>query len=856
MKQVLVILLLCLTICQASAQRISRSYQDMSLSEVLKDLNAASDRYEVNFIYDELEDFRVTTTLHRSTLPNAVRQVVGFYPMRVTETDSVITVECIHKTDLHLTGTIIDEQGQPVAYANIAVLNPADSTLLCGGVSNESGVFVIPIDQPNILARISYVGYKTIYKQCNNTELGTIRMHPETQMLKGVTVEGLMPVLRREAGKIIFDTRYIVGAINATDMLRYAPGVMLHDDDISLFGTTGIIFCINNKEQHIGQKEMLQILKSYPADDVEKIEIIQTPGSEYSVAGNAGIINLILKKKGNDYIGGSVGYAHTQYEEHGDEANANIIYNKGKVSTSLNVAGIWDNTRYKETNTITFDKDIRDNIDNGHIRKNNYSARWQIDYDASDRLNIGAYAMISDGNRQLDIDGNYIKRSSIQSVDTSKTQRQEDTRTYALNVYASQKLNAEGSKIDYSLDYYHMKMGDDRMSEAYYTYNEYWLEKFIYQNAITQYVTSYSAKMDANVGKCKFGSQYTFTRSNRDLTFSWAPDYEQWSNFVYDEQVLSAYAEYSGKLGNSLSFNLGGRYEQTWTKGHRLSKTDDASHHTQYGRFFPSLSIGYQHRDHSLNWSLSSRITRPNIINVNPDTLCNDIYHNTWGNPDLKPTYLYKAMMGYTYKGVLSFDLYYAYEPNRMTQVSLISGMEATFSTWDNVVDQHSLGINSFYYFDRLKWMNAILMQSVCWSRTTGDGQRTLTDIEGWSYTGVLQTSFFFDRDRKWTANLNVTYSSPEKDVTKTLDARYMIDAGLQYRFWKDRLTVGLTCRNLFASRIKGTEYLGTTAMDFDNKFNYRQFRLTLTYNWGAKLRHDQRRYESDEMQERIVNDF
>lgn len=857
MKQVLVILLLCLTICQASAQRISRSYQDMSLSEVLKDLNAASDRYEVNFIYDELEDFRVTTTLHRSTLPNAVRQVVGFYPMRVTETDSVITVECIHKTDLHLTGTIIDEQGQPVAYANIAVLNPADSTLLCGGVSNESGVFVIPIDQPNILARISYVGYKTIYKQCNNTELGTIRMHPETQMLKGVTVEGLMPVLRREAGKIIFDTRYIVGAINATDMLRYAPGVMLHDDDISLFGTTGIIFCINNKEQHIGQKEMLQILKSYPASDVEKIEIIQAPGAEYSAAGNAGVINLILKKKGNDYIGGSVGYAHTQYEEHGDEANANVIYNKGKVSTSLNVAGIWDNTRYKETNTLTFEHLIRDNIDNGHIRKNNYSARWQIDYDASDRFNIGAYAMFSDGDRQLDVDGKYIKRSNIQSVDTSHTQRQEDTRTYALNVYASQKLNAEGSKIDYNLDYYHMKMGDDRMSEAYYTYNEYWLEKFIYQNTITQNVTSYSAKVDANVGKFKLGCHYTFTRSNRDINFSWAPGYMEWSNFIYDENVLSVYAEYSRKWGDKLSFNLGGRYEHTWTKGHRQSKVDDNAHHTEYGRFFPSLSIGYQpHRDHSLNWNLSSRITRPNVINVNPDTLCNDIYHNTWGNPDLKPTYLYKTMMGYTYKGVLSFDLYYAYEPNRMTQISIIGGTEATFSTWDNVVDQQDLGINSFYYFDRLKWMNAILMQGVCWNRTTGDGQRTLTDIEGWSYTGVLQTSFFFDRDRKWTANLNVTYSSPEKDVTKALDARYMIDAGLQYRFWKDRLTIGLTCRNLFASRISGTEYLGTTAMDFDNKFNYRQFRLTLTYNWGAKLRHDQRRYESDEMKERTKNDF
>ena len=534
-----------------------------------------------------------------------------------------------------------------------------------------------------------------------------------------------------------------------------------------------------------------------------------------------------------------------------------MIYNKGKVSTSLNVAGIWDNTRYKETNTLTFEHLIRDNIDNGHIRKNNYSARWQIDYDASDRFNIGAYAMFSDGDRQLDVDGKYIKRSNIQSVDTSQTQRQEDTRTYALNVYASQKLNAEGSKIDYNLDYYHMKMGDDRMSEAYYTYNEHWLEKFIYQNTITQNVTSYSAKVDANVGKFKLGSHYTFTRSNRDINFSWAPGYMEWSNFIYDENVLSVYAEYSGKWRDKLSFNLGGRYEHTWTKGHRQSKVDDNAHHTEYGRFFPSLSIGYQpHRDHSLNWNLSSRITRPNVINVNPDTLCNDIYHNTWGNPDLKPTYLYKTMMGYTYKGVLSFDLYYAYEPNRMTQVPIIGGTEATFSTWDNVVDQQSLGINSFYYFDRLKWMNAILMQGVCWNRTTGDGQRTLTDIEGWSYTGVLQTSFFFDRDRKWTANLNVTYSSPEKDVTKALDARYMIDAGLQYRFWKDRLTIGLTCRNLFASRISGTEYLGTTAMDFDNKFNYRQLRLTLTYNWGAKLRQSHRQYQSDEMKERVINDF
>ena len=855
MKRILYLIIIYALCVSAHAQHV---FQGTSLSKALIELDNSTKRYDISFVYDELEDFTVTKTVKRGrSLPEAVREVCGFYPVKVTVNGRNILVECIQKERTKLTGRLIGPDHQPIPYANITLYSPSDTIYIGGGVSNEAGDFVIPCDMNPVLVRISYVGYKTIFKPCNSFELGTIRMHFETQALKGVTIEGQTPILRREAGKIIFDTRYIAGAINATDLLRYAPGVMLHDDDISLFGTNGIIFCINNKEQHIGQREMLQVLKSYPASDVEKIEIIQTPGAEYSAAGNAGVINLILKKKENDYIGGSVGYAHTQYEEHGEEANANVIYNNGKVSTSLNVAGIWDNTRYKETNTLTFDHATRNNIDHGHIRKNNYSARWQIDYDVSARFNIGAYAMFSNGDRQLDVDGKYIKRSNIQSIDTSAIHRQEDTRTYALNVYASQKLNAEGSKIDYNLDYYHMKMGDDRMSEAHYAYDDHWLEKFIYMNNITQIVTSYSAKVDANVGRFKLGSHYTFTRSNRDINFSWAPGYMEWSKFIYDENVLSAYAEYSGKWGDKLSFNLGGRYEHTWTKGHRLSKVDDIAHHTEYGRFFPSLSIGYQpHRNHSLNWNLSSRITRPNVINVNPDTLCNDIYHNTWGNPYLKPTYLYKAMMGYTYKGVLSFDFYYAYEPNRMTQVSTISWMEATYSTWDNVVDQQSLGINSFYYFDRLKWMNAILMQGVYWNRTTGDGQLTLTNMDGWSYTGVLQTSFFFDRDRKWTANLNVTYSSSEKDVTKTLDARYMVDIGLQYRFWKDRLTVGLTCRNLLASRISGTEHLGTTAMDFDNKFNYRQLRLTLTYNWGARLRQSHRQYQSDEMKERVINDF
>ena len=141
----LMVCILCMPL-DTFAQRITHEYNNVSLSEALLELNNEQKNYVINFLYNELEDFRITTTVSRKALPDAIQQMIGFYPVRMTvkPEDHEIYVECIHKTDCHLTGTIIDETGQPLAYANVAILNPADSTLLGGGVSNESGYFAIP----------------------------------------------------------------------------------------------------------------------------------------------------------------------------------------------------------------------------------------------------------------------------------------------------------------------------------------------------------------------------------------------------------------------------------------------------------------------------------------------------------------------------------------------------------------------------------------------------------------------------------------------------------------------------------------------------------------------------------------
>ncbi len=286
-KYILSLLMLCMG-GMLYAQKVSRTYQNVSMSDVLRDLNKASDDYTVNFMYNELEDFRVTTKIHRKSIPEAIQQAIGFYPIRIVKRgENELYVECSHKTDRHLTGTIIDEQGQPVAYANIAILNPTDSTLLSGGVSNESGYFAIPYEQHKVLARISYVGYKTIYKICSQPEVGTIRLQPETVSLKGVTVKVERIVSTTENGHLVYNMPMLLQvypADNAYDALTNIPGVSEMNGSIMFSGRT-VTLIINGKPTTLSADKVVERLKQMPAAMLAKAEVMPSAPAKYHVRG-------------------------------------------------------------------------------------------------------------------------------------------------------------------------------------------------------------------------------------------------------------------------------------------------------------------------------------------------------------------------------------------------------------------------------------------------------------------------------------------------------------------------------------------------------------------------------------------
>ena len=220
-NRIFILLLFCLVVSICPAQRITRNYQGLSLSQVLLDLNDATTRYEISFVYNDLEDFTVTCRLDNLSLEDALMKVIGFYPIRIVRDGERFFVECTHKTERYLKGRLIDNQNHPVVYANISLLNPSDSTIIGGGVSNEAGDFVIPTDAYRVIVKCSYVGYKTFSHIYEVGDIGAIQMQETQYTIKGVIVDGTHIMNYVDKSVHTFSAEQIRQARNVRDLLEY-----------------------------------------------------------------------------------------------------------------------------------------------------------------------------------------------------------------------------------------------------------------------------------------------------------------------------------------------------------------------------------------------------------------------------------------------------------------------------------------------------------------------------------------------------------------------------------------------------------------------------------------------------------
>ena len=828
MKRLSFILLLCAIASVASAQKITHTFQDVPLSDALKYIQEQANDDNITFIYDELEDFRVTTHIQNKSIPDAVVQIVGFYPVRVVRSGRhEIYVECTHKTDRHLTGTIIDENRQPVAYANIALLNPADSTLLSGGVSNESGYFAIPYEQEKTLIRISYVGYKTIYRLCDKDNVGTIRMHPDSYKLNGVEVKGQRPLVRMKDDAFVttVEGSYLAKMGTGNDVLGQIPGVLRNGENIEVIGRGTPLIYINGRQMR-NPSELDQL----SSDQIKDVDVIMTPGAKYDATVNAVIRIKTIRPVGEGFSFNSRTVAGVNHYVYGLE-ELNMNYRTG----GLDIFGMaeYENRRSRQTNDSRQDTYLQSHYQQSSLmhyyNKNQMLAgKLGFNYMLNDKHSIGmTYTLTSRPNSQTSdyFTTMFIDKQTDDQIKGRGKVDGDDIQHIISGYYAGQtgkwSLDANADVLfqkqnSDSQTFEDATQGDDRtVTTRNDVKNRLYAAKFVAGHPLWK-------------GKLEIGAEGSYV--HRTDVFGNVERIIDASDTKIEENSTAAFVQLMQRL-NKLTFIAGLRYEYLDSRYYEGGvKMGDESR--TYSDLFPSLMLMYPLKNVRARLSYSRNINRPAFSQLSGNVKYINRYTYESGNPYLKPSYRDNFSLALNYKWLTGMIDYARVHDYIITSYSSYKG-DPTIALLrkDNApgYDNLSLMVSVAPAFGKYhpQLMVATQMQNLE-VQYRGETKKMNSPMTIVRFNNAVNLPF-----DSWL-NADFSWRSAGDTENIHLAQSWQFDISLYKAFWNDRLTVKLACTDLFASiRQKATIYSDIREIYLDKRLDTRNLELTVRYNFN-----------------------
>jgi len=734
MKRIIFIIVCSLVLAGAEAQKISRDYHNMSLSEALRQLNEQSEDYTISFLYNDLEDFRITTSFSRKTIPDAIRQMIGFYPIRMIVEDSEIIVECTHKTDRHLTGTIIDDHGHPVAYANIAVLNPADSTLLGGGVSNESGYFAIPYEQSVVLARISYVGYKTVYRLCSQPKAGTIRMRPDNYIIQGVVVQGERPKVQLQGNSLVMNVEGTVMERlgTAEDVLSRVPTISKKGDSYEILGKGAPLIYLNNRKL-----TNLNELRNIQSDNIKNVEVIQNPGARYDASVQA-VIVIHTKRAQGEGLG--VELTSWSRKNHGyvNNERVNMTYRKGGLELFTNLFGAYN----KRWNSGGFEQtvfaDTLWSVTNHHesTARNPYlEGRAGFNYQLNDSNSLGGfYQHTYDYVKTFDENADELlaNNTPYDHLHNSGTRRERNAPKHQANLYYAGKLGQ--FSIDFNADYTAYK-NVSRNSQQELSRN--------YENRDVNTKTQTRGRMVAEKlivshplwkGQISIGEEYTNTR--------WRSSFENTEGYIMGscneqhESNMAPFVELRQQLGR-FQLQAGLRYEHVSSEYFVSGQRRDDQCRT-CDDIFPSVALSTSIKKVQLSLSYAKRTNRPAYWLLSNDVIYENRLNMQRGNPYLRPVKYHNFSAMAMWKGFyLNTNFNHCVNPFMRVMESIEQDSKVNMATTKN--------------YDHVNWLIVTLGM-----------QRDIRLGNGVTWTPQYNTTFM----KQW---LTTTFNGQDKSMNQPM---------------------------------------------------------------------------------------
>ena len=838
MKQYLFTALLCaLSLC-AQAQRLSRDYQNESLSKVLEDLNAATSDQTIYFIYDELEDFTVTSHFSDLPLKEAIREVIGFYPMKVTYDDNRIFIECTQKEDAKVIGRVVDTEGQPIEFANVSLHGAADpnssdrnSTYINGGVSNENGDFVIPCREKKIMLKVTYMGYKTVTRHVSVGNIGTITLLPETYMVKGVEVKGEIPQYKMAQGGMTVDVQHSIlhDIGTADDLLSMIPMVQSKDGKFEVLAKGEPEIYINNKK--VRDPSELKQLKSV---DIKSVDVITSPGAKYNAEVNAVIRIKTLKPQGDglSLMVTSDTWKNNKWNNYDD---LTLKYRTGGLEAFANVA--LDNGHYSNDQDLEQQLHIKKDFFDVHaglpVRSTwttlQYKGGLSYDFNADHSLGLSFSSQKMFYNKfKSDMTQHYLKNGGFYGDVLLKTDIDElDKPVWELNTYYVGKVG----KLEIDLNATMLQ----RKSESHLNQQEYSQE--LGDRTITtlncedrkmmagKLVLSYPVWKGVLSGGAEATSTRSYGRNVNQENIIPETDNEM------KEKNIAGFAEYELQLGQ-WRLNAGLRFEHVKADYYLFGKWQQEPSRT-YNDWFPNLSAAWQKDKWSAQLSYSKRITRPPYNMLTSMIVYDSRMFYEGGNPLLRPSVRQSVDLNLTYAW-LTFMAGFTRENDLFTHIGRVYDEEQEIAIFQPM---------NFDHQDRVYATLVASPKFGFWQPTaTLHYYQQMFDAEAYGAPEKLnKPEFSFDL-KSWfvihppmKALVQMSYSGSNHWAFMYRGSNFAVNARLQKSFLNERLSCTLYANDIFrTARTKMTTYYAIGLTDQD-VYTYTQcVGLTLSYSFNV----------------------
>ena len=701
-------------------------------------------------------------------------------------------------------------------------------------------------DQPlgEYLLHITLIGSEDLYVPVvlqGNKNVGELTLKSSSTLLDEVTVTAARPVIKRLVDRVVFDAHNTIASAggSALDLLREVPGLQVGQNSIGIIGKGGIKVYINARETKLSGDELIDYLRSYDASQILKVEVITTPPSKYDAAGNAGIINIRLKSRPKDYVGGtaSASYSAGEKDNYG-YGGVSLNLSKGRVSSFLNGGTTQGNYETREKNYRYFPQNTWNSRADYTNYMNSFYLQGGVDVSLERDWTVGMQAIY---NHSAPKPGNALSWTEVYDASTavldsllySNSDKDTSSDRLNLNFHTDKVWDDKGKKMTWDVDYLRDNR-DENMGFLSKTLLPDGTEipgtNFDYNYLQHRKVDVVSSALDFILPFEKYkitaGAKVSFTNTRNGINYDTSdPTLVQDDYFRYKEQIYALYADYSREFSERFSMQLGLRMEHTRTTG--ISEAKDTEDKHDYTRLFPTVYLLYSPTDgHALNFSFSNRISRPSQNMVNPFPFYQNKYTYACGREDLKPSYTYNAELGYTLKNNFNVSAYYSYSDDVFFQVvDLDAETNVTSFLWENFMQTHAFGLNNSYTF-RTKWLQTYAQHGVSYRRTTSSAATTSPEEKGWAYNASLRNTFFFNEKKTLLATLSGSYSSRQYQGIYLMSPTYSVSAGMLYRLLNNKLSLSLNVNNLFVSHSKLETMSNGLKIIADNQFSFTSFRI------------------------------